>query len=173
MPSQMSNGRKWPSTIPGGNWCRWNPAFNGVWSSIVWTAAGIALAQRSWPSPPGLQTWPTMASIAAVARWMPDQQINDADPGKRRHRHLARDGPQYVQLDCGNPQAIDQVRVWHLYDDGRRYRDVIIQLSNDPAFKRDVTTVFNNDLDNSAGNGRGAIPSIRNRSAARQSNVLP
>jgi hypothetical protein len=35
------------------------------------------------------------------------------------------------------------------------YRDVIVQISDDPAFKKDVTTVFNNDQDNSAKLGAG------------------
>ena len=36
------------------------------------------------------------------------------------------------------------------------YRDTVVQLSNDPDFAAGVTTVFNNDYDNSAGLGKGA-----------------
>ena len=35
------------------------------------------------------------------------------------------------------------------------YQDVVIQVSNDPQFKKDVKTVFNNDRDNSSGLGKG------------------
>ena len=35
------------------------------------------------------------------------------------------------------------------------YFDVIVQVSNKPDFMTDVTTVFNNDIDNSAGLGAG------------------
>jgi hypothetical protein len=35
------------------------------------------------------------------------------------------------------------------------YEDVVVQISNDPAFKKEVTTIFNNDHDNSSGLGKG------------------
>jgi len=35
------------------------------------------------------------------------------------------------------------------------YQDVVVQISNDPAFDKNVKTVFNNDHDNSAGLGKG------------------
>ncbi|MFZ9920920.1 MAG: hypothetical protein ACO3FQ_07160, partial [Terrimicrobiaceae bacterium] len=35
------------------------------------------------------------------------------------------------------------------------YHDVVVQISNDPAFASGVTTVFNNDFDNSASLGAG------------------
>jgi len=78
-------------------------------------------------------------------------------------------GLQWVQLDLGKPYALYAILVWHYYlpgpDDYRPqgesnflahvYEDVVVQISNDPAFKKDVTTVFNNDHDNSAGLGKG------------------
>ena len=63
---------------------------------------------------------------------------------------------KYVQLDLGRIQAVDSLRVWHYHGDRRRYHDVIFQLSwNDPSFGGGVTTVFNNDLDDSSGLGAG------------------
>ena len=64
-------------------------------------------------------------------------------------------GPQWVQVDLGQSRSISTVNVRHYHGDGRTYRDVIIQVSNDPTFGSGVVTVFNNDSDNSAGQGSG------------------
>jgi hypothetical protein len=65
------------------------------------------------------------------------------------------DGLQWVQIDLGKQAAIQAVWVWHFHSQRRAYHDVIIQISDDPEFKRGVTTVFNNDYDNSSGMGSG------------------
>ena len=79
------------------------------------------------------------------------------------------DGLQWVQLDLGKPHALYAILVWHYYlprdQDylsvaeppflARMYKDVIVQISNDPVFKQGVVTVFNNDHDNSTGLGKG------------------
>ena len=66
-------------------------------------------------------------------------------------------GPDFrhAQLDLGSSQRVDSLRVWRPHPDERRYHDVIYQLSDDAAFSRGVTTVFNNDRDNSAGKDKG------------------
>jgi hypothetical protein len=74
-------------------------------------------------------------------------------------------GLQWVQLDLGKSHALHAILVWHSYfpygyygeysGHRRVYEDVVVQISNDPAFKNDVKTVFNNDHDNSSGLGRG------------------
>jgi uncharacterized protein YjdB/N-acetylmuramoyl-L-alanine amidase len=64
-------------------------------------------------------------------------------------------GLQYVQVDLGTSYNIDDIKLWHYFGDSRTYRDVLVQLSNDPAFVTGVTTVYNNDADNSAGCGKG------------------
>jgi len=75
-------------------------------------------------------------------------------------------GLQWVQLDLGKSHALHAILVWHSYYPGdnyhceysghrRVYEDVVVQISNDPAFKKEVTTVFNNDHDNSSGLGKG------------------
>ena len=58
--------------------------------------------------------------------------------------------PQWVQIDLGVSRALYAILVWHYHSQARVYRDVIVQVSDDPAFKTGVTTVFNNDHDNSA-----------------------
>lgn len=66
------------------------------------------------------------------------------------------DGLQWVQIDLEQQAEIQAVWLWHFHSQRRAYHDVIVQISDDPEFKQGVTTVFNNDYDNSAGMGRGA-----------------
>jgi hypothetical protein len=55
----------------------------------------------------------------------------------------------------GVPSAIYGIALWHDYIFPVLFRDVIVQISNDPAFTNEVRTLFNNDYDNSAGLGVG------------------
>jgi hypothetical protein len=64
-------------------------------------------------------------------------------------------GLQWVQVDLGAASKIAAVGVWHFHSQARVYHDVIIQISNDKDFKSGVTTIFNNDHDNSAKMGAG------------------
>ena len=65
-----------------------------------------------------------------------------------------RPGSEWVQIDLGQQSTIYAVLVWHNHAEGRVYRDVIVQVSDDPDFL-DAHTVFNNDYDNSSGLGIG------------------
>jgi len=65
-------------------------------------------------------------------------------------------GVQWVQVDLGASAKIAAVAVWHFHSQARVYHDVIIQISDDKDFKKGVTTIFNNDDDNSAKLGKGA-----------------
>ena len=62
---------------------------------------------------------------------------------------------QWVQIDLGAPQEIDAIALWHFHSQDRVYHDVIVQISNDADFVEGVTTVYNNDDDNSSGIGVG------------------
>ncbi len=64
-------------------------------------------------------------------------------------------GRQWFQVDLQRPHQIFAVAVWHYHAQARIYHDVIIQVSDDPAFSRNVRTLFNNDHDNSSGLGVG------------------
>jgi hypothetical protein len=63
--------------------------------------------------------------------------------------------PQWVQIDLGASRALHAILAWHYHSQARVYRDVIVQVSDDAAFKTGVTTVFNNDHDNSTKLGVG------------------
>ncbi|HIQ19987.1 MAG TPA: hypothetical protein EYH34_01945 [Planctomycetes bacterium] len=62
---------------------------------------------------------------------------------------------QWVQIDLGRPCVIYAVYVWHFFREARSYHDVIVQVSDDPEFRKGVQTVYNNDQDNSSGFGIG------------------
>jgi hypothetical protein len=64
-------------------------------------------------------------------------------------------GTQWVQVDLGEPYAIYAIVMWHDHRYIQVMHDVIVQASNDPEFKDGVTTLFNNDVDNSSGLGVG------------------
>ena len=65
-------------------------------------------------------------------------------------------GVQWVQVDLGSTQHIYGVCIWRHHEFPRIYRDVIVQITSDPDFITDVTTVFNNDHDNSSRMGYGS-----------------
>jgi hypothetical protein len=60
-----------------------------------------------------------------------------------------------VQIDLGTPGTISAILVWHYHSQARVYRDVVVQISDDPAFAKGVTTVFNSDYANNLGFGAG------------------
>ena len=64
-------------------------------------------------------------------------------------------GLQWVQIDLGKPHQLFGIVLWHFHKNSRAYLDVIVQISDDPTFKTGVTTIYNNDHDNTAGLGLG------------------
>ena len=66
------------------------------------------------------------------------------------------DGSQWVQIDLDDSHELRAVWIWHYHSQKRAYHDVIVQASNDPSFETGVRTLFNNDYDNSAEQGKGS-----------------
>jgi hypothetical protein len=64
-------------------------------------------------------------------------------------------GVQWVQVDLGASYPIYAIAMWHDHRYVQVMHDVIVQVSDDPEFKTGVTTLFNNDKDNVAGQGVG------------------
>ena len=62
---------------------------------------------------------------------------------------------QWVQIDLGKPCELQAIVAWHYHSQARVYRDVVVQVSDDRDFIGGVTTVFNNDHDNTSGLGAG------------------
>lgn len=64
-------------------------------------------------------------------------------------------GKQWVEIDLARRANIYAVLVWHFHSQPRVYRDVVVQVSDDPSFRSGVTTIFNNDIHNDLGLGAG------------------
>ena len=97
-------------------------------------------------------------AIASSAQLPADKlkMITDGDKSGDTGLNIGT-GLQWVQIDLGSRANIYAVAVWHYYDDGqaRAYRDVIVQISDDPNFAK-YATVFNTDHDKSAGMETGS-----------------
>lgn len=65
------------------------------------------------------------------------------------------DGTQWVQIDLEKSASLSAIWLWHFHSQKRAYNDVIIQVSDDAEFKTGVTTIFNNDYDDSSKFGKG------------------
>jgi hypothetical protein len=59
-------------------------------------------------------------------------------------------GRQWVQIDLEKEADISAMLVWHFHSQARVYFDVVVQISNDPKFEKEVTTIF----DNTTGSGK-------------------
>ncbi len=66
------------------------------------------------------------------------------------------DGLQWVQIDLEKSSTVSAIWLWHFHSQKRAYHDVIIQVSDDATFKTGVTTIYNNDYDESAKMGKGS-----------------
>ncbi len=62
---------------------------------------------------------------------------------------------QYVTIDLKAKHTVYAIVMWHFHKQPAVYHDVIVQVADDPDFVSNVRTVFNNDIDNSAGQGVG------------------
>jgi F5/8 type C domain len=59
-------------------------------------------------------------------------------------------GKQWVQIDLEKEADIYAVIVWHFHSQARVYFDVVVQISDDSKFEKDVTTIF----DDTVGTGK-------------------
>ena len=64
-------------------------------------------------------------------------------------------GPQWIQIDFGGVAELYGLGLWHFHSQKRAYHDVVVQVSNDESFESGVSTLFNNDHDNSSELGSG------------------
>lgn len=74
---------------------------------------------------------------------------------------------QWVQVDLEAKTEIYGIGLWHYHAQPRAYLDVIIQVSDDAEFASGVTTIFNNDHDDSSGMGRGSDPAYIEKNHGR------
>src|SRR4029078_10850633 len=60
-------------------------------------------------------------------------------------------------IDLGQSLPIYAVAMWHDHRLIQAFHDVVLQVSGYPQFKTGVTTLFNNDTDNSSNLGVGTV----------------
>lgn len=84
------------------------------------------------------------------------EQVTDGDKNYAKSSLVELGtGAQWVQIDLEKEYELYAILVWHFHEGKRVYFDVVVQASNDPEFKEGVTTVYNNDHNNSSGLGVG------------------
>lgn len=109
--------------------------------------------------PPGLTNMalgrlPTSSDRNASADTL--LRVTDGDKGWNDEAIIfLRKGTQWLQLDLGEPVEMFAIVLWHAHNAAKVYHDVVVQTSDDPDFKSGVTTLLNNDQDNSSGLGAG------------------
>ncbi len=69
-------------------------------------------------------------------------------------------GKQWAQIDLEKEANIYAVLVWHYHSQERVYHDVVVQVSDDPTFSKDVKTIYDNS---SAGTDRPYIESYQGK----------
>ena len=65
-------------------------------------------------------------------------------------------GKQWVQIDLQKTAEIYAVLIWHYYYKSRVYLNMVVVISDDPEFKKDIKVIFNNDIENALGFGKGS-----------------
>ena len=97
--------------------------------------------------------------------------ITDGDKESEEGYFVELDrGLQWVQIDLGASAELYAIAVWHYHAQARAYLSVVVQVSDDPEFKKDVKTLFNNDDKNTAGFGVGNSPTYIEKNTGR---VIP
>lgn len=91
--------------------------------------------------------------------------VNDGRKEYGRYGGFVELGPglQNITIDLLKTCEIYAIVVWHSYRIGPVYFDVVVQVSNDLNFTKDVRTLFNNDVDNSSGLGIGQDRNYREK----------
>jgi hypothetical protein len=139
------------------------------WGYSLWEieAYGSGSTPTSTPTPPsGGANVAAGKPVSGSTTLSNPARVTDGDKNTANYAGIDL-GPRWIQIDLGQSYSLNRVRLWHYFGDGRTYRDVIVQLSNAADFSA-RTTVFNNDADNSAGQGAGAQAEYAETSAGRE-----
>jgi hypothetical protein len=83
------------------------------------------------------------------------QMITDGDKEAASRSYVELLASTHITIDLQAEYRIYAVVIWHYFQQLRIYFDVIVQVADDPDFDTNVRTLFNNDVDNSAGLGVG------------------
>ena len=82
--------------------------------------------------------------------------ITDGDKEATDGSYIELDvGSQHISIDLEETCTLYAIAFWHYHKKARVYYDVVVQVADDPDFIVNVTTLYNNDHDNSLGLGVG------------------
>jgi hypothetical protein len=105
-------------------------------------------------TPTGGGTNLALGKIATGASLVNPAFITDGDKSNSNNFGGLDFGVRSIVIDLGQNFNLTKINVWHYFADARTYHDVIVQVSTVSDFST-KTTVFNNDTNNSAGQGTG------------------
>ncbi|MED5019197.1 right-handed parallel beta-helix repeat-containing protein [Paenibacillus chibensis] len=130
---------------------------------------GVYEHQSSVSTPTNVALGKTVTSGSFVNN---PERVTDGQAGNKEQYAGLDSGLQWMTLDLGASYQVSRIKLWH-YFDGRTYRDVIVQLSGTPDFSSGVTTVFNNDANNSSGLGTGTDAEYAETAAGKEMAFAP
>lgn len=124
-------------------------ASNFVLDSLLEIVGGKLQLAKKYADPTNLAYGlvPTSSDVGAV------NLDKVTDESLATFGYLPSGSPAWVKIDLGSIVVLRLIKLWHLVGGtSRSYHDVIVQISEDDVT---YTTLFNNDTDDSAGEGVG------------------
>lgn len=138
------------------------PAMKGTPQELPKDTTALPLTDKPLPpflAPAGVSNVALGKPVTSNAPMLISGDLKQITDGKKQafeeNVAVLPRGLRWVQIDLQGEYKIYAVVLWHDFTTPIVYRDVIVQLSDDPSFKTGVHTVFNNDQKNTAGFGVG------------------
>jgi hypothetical protein len=138
------------------------PAFKGTPKDLQLSSYVEPLSDKPRPPmmvPPGLKNIAKGSKLTSSDKNAKASDLEKLIDGDKEASDQSiiffRKGTQWVQMDLGSANELFAIVIWHAHNTAKVYHDVIVQLSDDPDFIKDVKTIFNNDQDNSSAQGVG------------------
>jgi hypothetical protein len=139
-----------------------DPALKGTPPNLPTNTTAAPLTAKPPPvflAPKGVTNVALGKPVSASAPNLINGDLSQITDGKKgafdENEVTLRRGLQWVQIDLQGEFNLYAIVIWHDFTIPVVYRDVIVQLSDDPEFKTGVHTIFNNDIKNTAGFGIG------------------
>ena len=111
---------------------------------------------------PEAKAWPNLMVPAGTVNLAKSKKVTSSDSDTIDPLDLVTDGDkagdsgswvelkpgkQWVQIDLEKSANIYAIAVWHFHAEfARVYRDVVVQVSDDPKFEKTVATVYDNSV---------------------------
>ncbi len=138
------------------------PAMKGTPQALPTNTTALPLTSDARPpflAPKGVENVALKKPVSSDSPNLINGTLEQITDGKKEafdeNVVTLRKGLRWVQIDLQGEFNLYAVVIWHDFTTPIVYRDVIVQLSDDPEFKSGVTTIFNNDQKNTAGLGIG------------------